>query len=75
MKNQIYAAQADGGGKWAAFMYRYHTKPSGSIIPLLIVSSQFAFNSAQEAAEHLWVRLKPETRANTEICIGEEKPD
>lgn len=65
MKNQIYTAELDG--KFAVFLYRYHEKPSGSITPILSVSSDYSFDSETEAMQHLWKSLKPEVRENTEM--------
>lgn len=68
MKNGLYA-NSDESGKFAAFLYRYHEKPSGSIIPILLVSTEFAFDSAKEAADYVFERLKPECQANTEVSF------
>lgn len=65
MKNQILTAKVDNG-KYAVSLWRYEETPSGSIRPLLWLSSEPVFETDADARKHLIERLNPEILENTE---------
>lgn len=72
MKNIIVTGQNKATGKYAALLYGYEETPSGSIRPLLLVSSEPIFDTPLMAARMLFDGLKPEVRQNTEMPVSYE---
>ncbi len=66
MLNQILTAKNENG-KFAVSLWRYHETPSGSIRPILWLSSEPVFETDSDARKHLIDRLNPEILENTEI--------
>lgn len=65
MKNNILTGQDPVTGKYLVELWRYEETPSGSTRALLSISSTPIFNTAKEAAQHLWNCLKPEAQEHT----------